>query len=29
MQDDEDHRNAARTRRKACRRRFLCAFETQ
>ena len=27
MQDDDDRRNAARTRRKACSRRFLCAVD--
>ncbi len=27
MHDDEDRRNAARTRRKACSRRFLCAVD--
>ena len=26
-QDDDDRRNAARTRRKACSRRFLCALD--
>ncbi len=27
MQDDDDRRNAARTHRKACSRRFLCAVD--